>query len=685
MDETKLLSELEELRKTVNFHNYRYHVLDSPIISDVEFDRLMIRLREIEGQHPEWITPDSPTQRTGGVVSEKFSKVQHPAPILSLANGFNLGDVEAWLERIQKIDERVRHASFVVEPKFDGLTVVLHYQNGLFYLGATRGDGQTGEDITQNLRTIRQLPLRIPVDMQDFPPPERLIVRGEVFILIKDFNDLNQRLEESGQKTYLNPRNTAAGSLRQLDSNITATRPLVLATYAIVDQSGQTQKSQWESLQYLKKMGFPVSEYAEFCHDRESLFKACAAWQTRREALPFEVDGIVIKIDNLNLSADLGFVGKDPRGALALKFPAREVTTTLHDIGINVGRTGVLTPYAILEAVEVGGVIVKQATLHNFDFILEKDIRIGDRVLLKRAGDVIPYVIGPVVDARRGNEIVFKMPTHCPACGQLVEHLETEVAWYCVNAACPAQLVRNLEHFVSRSAMDINGLGIRIVEQLVQAKLLQDVADLYTLQREALLTLEGFAEKKADNLIQAIQTSRNQPLERLVNALGIRGVGEVMAADLTKHFKNLDELSNATMEQLQVIEGIGPNIAQSIVDWFSRPANQKVLSKLRAVGLWPQAEVQRNQSGTQLEGKTFVITGTLPGLTREEAKSLIESQQGKVTDSVSKKTSFVVVGENPGSKLEKARLLDIPILDEAGLRALIQGPSGKGEWKQLSF
>lgn len=666
----------EELKAQIHYHNYRYHVLDAPVISDAEFDRLMAELRQIEAEHPEWVTPDSPTQRAGAPPLDKFEKVRHPAPILSLANAFNADEVRAWFERIRKLDERVERASFVVEPKIDGLSVVLHYQDGIFIQGATRGDGEIGEDITPNLRTVRALPLRIPVSPEaKHPVPRKVVVRGEAFITIKDFEALNRRLEEAGERTYLNPRNTAAGSLRQLDPQITASRPITLLVYQIVaweDDRLSPPATQWETLETLRDWGFPVTEVARRCATLEEAIAYAESWSTRRESLPFEADGMVIKIDDLRLAADLGFVGKDPRGAIAFKFPAREVSTRLLEIRVNVGRTGVLTPYAVLEPVEIGGVIVERATLHNFDYIAEKDIRPGDRVLVKRAGDVIPYVIGPIVEARRGDEQPYTPPQTCPACGQPVEHFEGEVAWYCVNAACPAQLIRNLEHFVSRGAMDIAGLGIRIVEQLVEAGLVGDVADLYTLRKADLLRLEGFAEKKAQNLLDAIQASKSRPLARLINALGIRGVGEVMAAELARHYPDLDALSKATVDELMQIEGIGPNIAQAIVDWFARPGNQRVLEKLKAAGVWPKAEKPTEAVQAPLAGLTFVITGTLSGFTREEAKAFIEAHGGKVTDSVSRNTNYLVVGENPGSKLQKAQQLGIPILDETALRRLIE-------------
>jgi DNA ligase (NAD+) len=664
--------EIETLRQEIAFHNYRYHVLDQPLISDYEFDQLMQRLRALEAEYPQYFSPDSPTQRTGGLASERFSKVQHPSPILSLGNAFTLPDVRLWYERVLRLDDRVAKTGYVLEPKIDGLTVVLHYQNGRFVQGATRGDGEIGEDITPNLRTIRSLPLRIPVDPEGLQPPERLVVRGEVFMLVSEFEKLNQRLQEAGERTYLNPRNTAAGTLRQLDSGITATRPLVLLVYSIIASSGEVPDRQWKRLQYLRALGFPTPSVSEYVENFEQVMERAEVWLTRRDELPYETDGVVIKMDDIPLSSELGVVGRDPRGQLALKYPAREVTTRLNGIGVNVGRTGVLTPYAQLEPVEIGGVIVKQATLHNFDYIQDKDIRVGDRVLVKRAGDVIPYVIGPVIEARSGDEQTYTPPALCPTCQQPVENLPGEVAWYCVNAACPAQLVRNLEHFVSRGAMDIVGMGIRVVEQLAGAAMVRDLADLYTLTKEDLLSLEGFADKKAENLIQAIDDSRSRPLPRLISALGMRGVGEVMANDLAYHYHNLEALSQATVEELQQIEGVGPNIAQAVVDWFTRPANQELLRKFKAAGVWPvmRGEDTSTVAGNQLEGMTFVITGTLPGYSRDQMKELIQAHGGKVTDSVSKKTSYLVLGENPGSKADKARTLGVPILDEAGILRL---------------
>ncbi|MCG2785826.1 MAG: NAD-dependent DNA ligase LigA [Anaerolineae bacterium] len=701
-------SRYNQLKQEINAHNHRYHVLDNPIISDVEYDRLLVELRQIESEHPDWVTPDSPTQRAGAVASDKFEKVKHPRPILSLANAFGAADARTWYERIRKLDDRVERAKFTVEPKIDGLSVVLHYRDGVFVQGATRGDGEIGEDITANLRTVRAIPLQIPVDSGQWtassgqkpvsseqlslfggaeenyqlPIPNYLVVRGEVFINNKEFERLNTRLAENGEKTYMNPRNAAAGSLRQLSPAITATRPLTILVYQVVYWENEAQKnpdilyppgSQWELLQWLKSLGFPVTDVARRFDALDEAISYTETWDEGRDNLGYEADGMVIKLDDLGMALELGFVGKDPRGAIAFKFPAREVTTTLLNIEVDVGRTGVLTPKAVLEAVEIGGVIVRNATLHNFDYIAEKDIRIGDRVLVKRAGEVIPYIIGPVTDARGGAETIYIPPQTCPACGQAVEHFEGEVAWYCVNAACPAQLVRNLEHFVSRGAMDINGLGIKIVEQLIAIGLVRDVADLYTLTREQLLALEGFANKKADNLLAAIAESKTQPLNRLIIALGIHGVGEVAAGDLARHFSSLDDLSETSAADLESIEGFGPNTAAAIVDWFARPANQNLLQKLKENNVWPvsiPSTFNLQPSNLPFSGLTFVVTGTLPTLSREGVKEFIEAQGGKVTDSVSKKTSYLVLGENPGSKHDKALSLGVPILDEDGLKKL---------------
>lgn len=660
---------MEELRRTIDEHNYRYHVLDDPAVSDAEFDKLMGELRSIEEQHPEWITPESPTQRAGAPPSEKFSKVRHPAPILSLSNAFDASDLRAWFERINRVDERVRRAKFTAEPKIDGLTVVLRYENGLFMQGATRGNGEVGEDVTLNLRTLRTLPLRLPLRSDGPKPPADLYVRGEVFFNKKDFEALNKRQAEAGGQIYQTARNTAAGTLRQLDPTITAARPLRIFVYNIVSAKGNVPKTQWETLEFLKQLGFPVAPESKLCQNLDEVIELYDKWLNLRADLPYEVDGMVIKVDDLNLAEDLGFAGKDPRGSIALKFPAQEVTTTLQDIGVNVGRTGVLTPYAMLEPVEIGGVIVKQATLHNFDFIEEKDIRVGDRVLVKRAGDVIPYVIGPVLAARKGGAKKYKPPKTCPVCDQPVETVEGEVAWYCVNAACPEQLARNIEHFVA--VLDVVGMGEKIVLQLIDAKLVKDAADIYSLSREQLLKLEGFADKKADNLLASIAASRERSLSRLIIALGIRGVGDVVADLLARKYRDLDELAKTSPDSIDEIPGIGPSIAEAITDWFSQPRNREFLKKLKKAGVWPKSEPPKKPSGPQpFAGLTFVVTGTLPGLSRKEAKEFIESLGGKVSDSVSSKTSYLVVGEDAGSKLDKANDLGVKTVDEDALRRM---------------
>jgi DNA ligase (NAD+) len=669
-----LWKEYEDLKAEVRFHNYRYHVLNDPVISDYEYDRKLKRLETIEAEHPDWVTPDSPTQRAGAEPLEKFEKVEHPAPILSLGNTYNAGDIRDWYERIARLDRRVRSADFTVEPKLDGLTVVLHYRNGIFVQGATRGNGEIGEDVTENLRTVKALPLRIPVNADGPAAPEVLVVRGEALIFKADFEALNQRLENEGMKTYLNPRNTAAGSLRQLDSKVTAHRPLTLLVYAIVQhENGTVPDTQWETLAYLRDLGFPVAQASRHVSTIDEAVDLCM--NTDPDAFPYEVDGMVIKINNLALADELGVVGKDPRGAIAYKFPAEEVTTQLLDIGVNVGRTGVLTPYAMLEPVEIGGVIVKQATLHNFDFIAEKDIRVGDRVLVKRAGEVIPYVIGPIEDIRTGAEKQYTPPEVCPSCGEPVVNPEGEVAYYCINSACPAQLVRNLEHFASQGAMNIVGLGINTVQQLVDAGLVTDIASLYRLEKPALLELEGFGEKKADNLLSAVEASKAQPLWRLITGLGIRLVGEVAAQDLAAAFLELDRIGMASREEIEALEGFGPNIAESIVEWFRNEENREILHRLKAYGVWPIEEHRRETTQRPLDGLTFVVTGTLPNLSRKGVKELIESSGGKVVGSVSGGTDYLVLGENPGSKYAEAQARNVPILTEADLQQLIKDRS----------
>ncbi|HOG58230.1 MAG TPA: NAD-dependent DNA ligase LigA [Anaerolineaceae bacterium] len=671
MDEKEIRQQIETLREQLHYHNYLYHTLDAPVISDYDYDQLYKRLKELESAHPELITADSPTQRSGGQPLDKFRKVEHPSPIQSLANGFGRQDTLDWYERILRLDPAVARADYVLEPKLDGLTVVLTYENGSFVLGATRGDGLVGEDVTENLRTIPTLPLRIPV-MGGGHAPARLVVRGEAIMFKDDFERLNAQLEQRGEKTYLNPRNTAAGSLRQLDPAVTAKRPLKIFLYQILESSEETPNTQSEILDYLMKLGFPVNPLRWHANNIEEAVQICEAQALSRHTWAYDADGIVIKINDQALSRRLGFSGKDPRGALAFKYPGQEVETTLLDIQVNVGRTGVLTPLAVLKPVSIGGVIVRQATLHNFDFIRDKDIRIGDQVLLKRAGEVIPYILGPLPEKRDGTEKTFEIPRECPSCGSPIQKVPEEVAYYCVNSSCPAQLVRNLENFASRGALDISGLGSQIVAQLVESGLVNSAADLYTLKRDALMKLDKFGEKKAENLLQAVESSKQQPLERLIIGLGIHGVGEVAARKLARQFLNLDALSRASLDELTSLEGIGPGIAASITGWFAQPHNQELLQKLRANGVWPQEhETKENAQSGALAGKTFVITGTLPTLSREQAERLILEHGGTISSSVSKKTDYLLLGENPGSKYAKALELGIPILDEDSLRQML--------------
>jgi len=675
---------MSELVEQIRYHNYRYHVLDDPVIADREYDELLRELQAIEAEHPDWVLPDSPTRRVGGEPLPGFQKVRHPAPILSLGNAFDGDEVRAWLERIARLlpeGVTVEDLAFTVEPKFDGLTVVLHYEDGLFVRGATRGDGEVGEEITANLLTIRSLPLRIPVSASGTQgaAPARLVVRGEAYMPLDQFERLNQELEQAGERPFANPRNAAAGSLRQLDPRITAQRPLAVYCYAVADAEGIEFESQWEVLAALKELGFPVSEWVVRLEDIEAVIAYCEEWMARRDTLNFEVDGAVIKVDDLAIQRGLGVAGKDPRGAVAWKFPAREATTRLVDVTVNVGRTGVLAPTAVLEPVSIGGITVQHATLHNYADIMRKDIRVGDLVRLKRAGDVIPQVMGPIVDLRTGDERPIPLPTVCPSCGEAVRPVEDEVALYCDNPACPAQLVRRIQYWVSRPAMDIVGLGIKIVEQLVEEGLVHDVADLYTLTVEQLLPLEGFAEKKAVNLVEAIQSSKTQPLARVLTGLGIRGIGTAVAQLCVDRYPSLAELAAAPAEDLEDVHGLGPHTAANVGQWFAAEHNQRLVAKLAQVGVRVAEERAGRHEGERaesaasapLEGKSFVITGTLPGLTRDEATVLILEHGGRVTGSVSSKTDYLLCGDKAGSKLTKAQQLGVPVIDEATLLEMV--------------
>ena len=682
---------IKNLRNQLRYHNYCYYVLNDPVVSDAEYDVLMDELRSLEAAHPELVTPDSPTQRVGAEPAEGFVKVTHPAPILSLDKGTSGEEIRAWWERVSKfLPPDAPLPAWVVEPKLDGLTVVLHYEDGLFVLGATRGDGYVGEDVTTNLRTVRALPLRIPVgNPRGFPKPQgfralphRLVVRGEAIMLIEEFEALNRQQAEAEGKLFANPRNATAGSLRQLDPRVTAARPINLLCYAIVEADGLALSSsasltvnsaegpvpstQWETLAYLRELGFPVSEHVARFESLDEVIVYCEGWIERRDTAPYELDGLVIKVDDLAMRAVMGVVGRAPRGAVAFKFPGREATTKVLDIGVNVGRTGALTPYAMLDEVQLGGVTIRKATLHNFEDLQRKDIRIGDRVIIKRAGDVIPYVVGPVVAARTGAEKVYRMPEVCPSCGDLVVSPEDEVAIYCINVACPEQRVRRVAHFAA--VMDVEGLGERTVQLLVERGLVRDGADLYYLKREDLLPLEGLAEKSTDNLLAAIEASKERPLAQVIAALGIRGVGGTIAQLLARHYRSLDELAEASREVLEGVEGLGPHTAGAIVEWFSRPRNQDFIEKLRREGVKLKQEAPTTPVESPLAGQTFAITGTLSSMSREEATRLIEQHGGRVTGSVSSKTDYLVVGGAPGgTKYRKAQQLEVPMIDETRL------------------
>ncbi|WP_449240829.1 NAD-dependent DNA ligase LigA [Desulfoscipio gibsoniae] len=665
----KIRQTIDRLRREIEQHNYYYYVLDAPTITDAQYDRLMADLQQLEKENPLLITPDSPTQRVGGKPREGFTTVQHPVAMLSLANAFS--DAE-----LAEFDRRVRGSlggepyQYVVELKIDGLAVSLTYQDSIFVRGATRGDGSTGEDITANLKTIRSIPLRLhqPVDL--------LEVRGEVYMPKESFVELNRRREEMGEPLFANPRNAAAGSLRQLDPAVTAGRNLSIFVYGIgaAELSGhQLPTSHSEGLKWLEGLGLRVNSHCQLCRDIGEAISYCRIWQNKKADLPYQIDGLVIKVNSLAQQSALGFTMKSPRWAMAFKFPPEQAQTTVRDIIVSVGRTGVITPTAVLDPVFLAGSTVSRATLHNEDIIREKDIRIGDRVVIHKAGDVIPEVVEVLKDSRTGGEKVFSMPAACPACGAEVVRATGEAARRCTGAACPAQLLEGMIHFASRGAMDIAGLGPAVVAQLTEAGLVRDVSDLYSLTEEQLLRLERFGDKSAENLVRAIAASKENPLHRLIFALGIRHAGERAARVLAEHFGDLDRLMNAGYDELITIPEIGPKIAESIINFAREPQNRALIERLAGYGVNMTAEAApASLSDGPLKGKTLVLTGTLAVLKRDEAKELVEQAGGKVSSSVSKKTDYVVAGENPGSKYEKAVKLNVPVLDEQEFLALIK-------------
>ncbi len=659
---------IEELREQINHHNYRYYVLDSPEISDVEYDELMKELRKLEEEHPEFITPESPTQRVGAAPVEAFGVVEHREPLLSLANVFSYDELAAWYRRNSNLMPGLP-TDFVCELKLDGLAVALTYEDGRFAVGATRGDGYRGEDITQNLRTIRSIPLVVPKDA-----PPSFEVRGEVYLSKVGFERLNEERASEGQPLFANPRNAAAGSVRQLDPRVTARRPLDIYIYGLGWAEGTAPETHWETLEYLKSLGFKVNPYNAHVSQLDEVEKYYQHWVEERERIEFEADGVVIKVKSFDLQRRLGTVGHDPRWAAAYKFPAIQATTRLLDIGISVGRTGSLNPYAILEPVSIGGVTIKQAALHNEEDIHRKDIRIGDRVLVQRAGDVIPQVVAPVASKRSGDEKVFVMPSRCPVCGSEVVKPEGEVMARCTNASCPAQIFQSLTHFVSRGAMDIDGVGEKLAAALLEKGLVKDVADLYSLPKDELAALERMGEKSAQNVLDAIERSRSRPLSRVLFALGIRHVGAETAELLARHFGSMDRLANASQEELLEVPTIGPTVAQSIYAFFRHESNLKVIDKLRKAGVTPEAEVAKLEA-LPLVGQEFVITGSLEAFTRSVAEARIKELGGAVGSSVTKKTTFLVMGADPGSKLEKARALGARLLSEEEFLNLLEEAS----------
>jgi len=676
-DTDKLKRRIAELRKTINYHNYRYYVLDSPEISDAEYDELMKQLKQLEAHHPELVTPDSPTQRIGAPPVEAFGVVEHPQPLLSLANAFSYEELAAWHKRVSNLSGG-RQFDLVCEPKIDGLAVALTYVDGLLVTGATRGDGYRGENITQNLKTIRSIPLSVP---REAPP--RFEVRGEVYLPKAGFKKLNEERAKEGLSLFANPRNAAAGSVRQLDSSITARRPLDIFIYGLGWAEGKAvPDTHWEIMQYLKSLGFKTNPNIALRHSLEEVEKYHESWGQTREKAPYEADGMVAKVNSIAIQQELGTVAHEPRWAIAYKFPAVQGTTKLLDIGINVGRTGSLNPYAILEPVGVGGVVISSAALHNEEDIHRKDIRIGDWVVVQRAGEVIPEIVEPIVSRRTGKEKIFSMPARCPVCGSEVIKPQGEAMHRCTNAACPSQALERIKHFVSRGAMDIDGVGEKLCQALFEAGLIKDAADLYYLTKEQLLSLERMADKSASNVLNSIKASKDRPLARVIFALGITHVGDQYAELLAERFNSIDALAKASEEDLSTIPSIGPKIAQSIVAFFRQEGNRQIIEKLRKAGVKLEREkVEKVGEGLvpslPLAGLEFVLTGKLESLARSEAEARIKALGGKAGSDVTQKTSYVVVGADPGSKLAKAEKLGTKTLNEAEFLKLLDKAGDK--------
>jgi len=673
-DVNKVKQRIAELRGIINHHNYRYYVLDSPEISDAEYDELMKELRQLEAEHLELVTPDSPTQRIGAPPVEAFGVVEHPQPLLSLANAFSYEELAAWHKRVSNLLGG-RQFDLVCEPKIDGLAVALTYVDGSLATGATRGDGYRGEDITQNLKTVRSIPLSVPKEA-----PPRFEVRGEVYLPKAGFKKLNEERAKEELPLFANPRNAAAGSVRQLDSGITARRPLDIFIYGLGWAEGKAMPdTHWEIMQYLKSLGFKINPNIALRRSLDEAEKYHQNWVESREKFPYEADGIVAKVNSIALQQELGTVAHEPRWAIAYKFPAIQGTTRLIDIGINVGRTGSLNPYAILEPVRVGGVVISSAALHNEEDIHRKDIRIGDWVVVQRAGEVIPEIVEPIVSRRTGKEKIFSMPGRCPVCGSEVIKPEGEAMHRCTNAACPSQALERIKHFVSRGAMDIDGVGEKLCQALFEGGLVKDAADLYYLTKEQLLGLERMADKSASNVFNSIAESKNRSLARVIFALGITHVGDQYAELLAQHFASIDALAKASEEELLTIPSIGPRIAESIVAFFRQKGNRRIIEKLRKAGVRLEREKVKEARPQKLPlaGREFVLTGKLDSFSRSEAEAKIKALGGKAGSDVTRKTSYVVVGADPGSKLAKAEKLGIKIINEAEFLDFLTQAGGK--------
>ena len=655
---------VQALRAQIEDANHRYYILDDPQLADADYDALLRELIDLEDRYPETRAPDSPTQRVGAVPSERFAPYEHHSPMLSLANATNAQELRAFDERVRKLAQRPQ--AYVVELKIDGLATSLRYRKGTLQRGGTRGDGRVGEDVTPNLRTISSIPLRL---RSGQAISDEIEVRGEVYLRKSDFEALNRERENAGLPVFANPRNAASGGVRQLDPRLTAERKLSFFAYSVMVSSSIT--TQWEALEYLKRLGLAVNPNVARCQSIDEVIAYCEQWETRRDTLDYEIDGVVVKVDDLATQERLGAAGRDPRWATAYKFKPREARTKLLDIGITVGRTGTLNPNAVLEPVQIGGVTVRNATLHNAEYIRSNDIRAGDVVLVTRAGDVIPRVVGPILSERKGNPRRFVMPDRCPVCACDVDHPEGEAMSRCTNAACPAQVLERVRHFASRGAMDVEGIGDVMAQQLTELELVEDIADIYALDAKKLAEVPRTGEKTIANLLRNIESSKSRGLARVLTGLGIRFVGTQTAQILADDFGSMDEIAAASADQLQRCEGIGPEVASSVHLFFQQRANRAMIERLRKCGVSMTAPKRARAADGKLAGKTFVLTGTLPNLARDEAAALIAQAGGKVTNSVSKKTNYVVAGSEPGSKFDKAQSLGVAIIDEAGLRKLL--------------